>query len=800
MKNILSKIALSFALAAAVIACDKPYEIETPLALTQKKVTLKATLGSTPVIVHASGAWTVGFTETVSWASIDRVKGFGLGEVKFSYAANYGLSRSVGLVFTTDEKVDTVMMVQAAGQSEPTFHFNNPSYTLAKTPDTATIPFSANIPYNLKEVKATVTYADEENDEDWITDVKVFLDSVTFNVAQNFEGKDRTAILRLVHTDADGKALDTQVELVQGKLDPFLSFDAGITGGEVDFALNEVLVPVQSNLLPYLFRIVSSAKISYSGTQKDWIKKIEADASNGGVRVFMTQNNETAARKATVTMSYADENLSSKKTFTLNLTQGRFVKSWTFEEIKDLIQGESGSYKFNDYAVLDAVVVGDKDSKNMEFNPMDPNSNGGTRGMIQDYQDAFSFIENADATQGMRIMYKSKSDNSLARYSKVKFDLNGVTLTKEANPARYTLEGITMANITSVTPGIAAKRKAKTLAELTDDDVYTYVTLQDMEVTFKRGSYANVTDGYTFKADHNPMGSTLAFSDAYPLHLQDASGNVIYMVTNTLVPWRRTGSGVPQGSGEISGILVPGKNSVMARYVKDGDLGRYAIRVIEEGDLDMNTKRFSNVLVEWDWNTSTVAADILKPTTGEGKLFCNISEATGLTTDYNDLVSTGSGKGTINGACRWAANKWWGATADDAPYFQIEFSTKEVSGQNLVYNWSVAQGNGSNSTIFAPAYWHIEYSTDGTNFTKIEHEYAVRPIVWWANNCSLYAIPALSEYSVKLPSTLFGQDKVYVRFIASSQECATTTAPNGGTTSTMSSAYIRFGEMSVLYN
>ena len=56
----------------------------------------------------------------------------------------------------------------------------------------------------------------------------------------------------------------------------------------------------------------------------------------------------------------------------------------------------------------------------------------------------------------------------------MKISLNGVTLTKEADPERYTLSGLTAANIVSQTPGTASDliRKEKSIGQLTDEDIY----------------------------------------------------------------------------------------------------------------------------------------------------------------------------------------------------------------------------------------------------------------------------------------------------------------------------------------
>lgn len=99
--------------------------------------------------------------------------------------------------------------------------------------------------------------------------------------------------------------------------------------------------------------------------------------------------------------------------------------------------------------------------------------------------------------------------------------------------------------------------KTKRIAELTDDDIFTLVSVPDLEIMCKDGAYTNCTDGYSLKDDVNPIGATAPRWDVAPLMCYDKTGEVIHMLTNAAVPWRRFSSGrdlefysvVAQGSG-----------------------------------------------------------------------------------------------------------------------------------------------------------------------------------------------------------------------------------------------------------
>ena len=98
----MKKILLIFSLFALLASCDKPFEMDLPLSVAQRNISLTKDAGSTHVLVYADGDWTATFTEQISWASLNKVSGSGNSDLVFTYSANYGINRKVGIVLQKD--------------------------------------------------------------------------------------------------------------------------------------------------------------------------------------------------------------------------------------------------------------------------------------------------------------------------------------------------------------------------------------------------------------------------------------------------------------------------------------------------------------------------------------------------------------------------------------------------------------------------------------------------------------------------------------------------------------------------
>ena len=112
-RMIMKKVILIITSILLLASCDKPYQLDLPLSVAQRKISLTKDAGSTHILVYADGDWTASFTEPVSWASLNKVSGYGNNDLVFTYSANFGIARRVGIVLAKDELRDTVVLTQA---------------------------------------------------------------------------------------------------------------------------------------------------------------------------------------------------------------------------------------------------------------------------------------------------------------------------------------------------------------------------------------------------------------------------------------------------------------------------------------------------------------------------------------------------------------------------------------------------------------------------------------------------------------------------------------------------------------
>ena len=785
---------------SGVVACSNRYEIEGFRTQTDRYHLSKAE-GKTPVIVYAGGQWKASLTEQVSWASLDRNSGDGLGQVMFSFTENTGLSRKVGVVIEYEGQRDTVVMYQDAGLSSPSVKTAYVQLSLPKCSGQVKTAFTTNLGEQASQLKVRAVYP-EGTESEWLSDLKVEENVISYKVASNVEAHEsRTATFELYIHDADDNKHSSSVTVTQSTDEPFITFGVGKYGMN---AADVRLSVIETNMDAYFTDMYSGAEIEFPAQDIPW-----ASVSEDGV--ISLQKNETGqGRNANLKLSYVDLEGNSWS-FLGNFQQSSQSKpAYSFAELKGFVPEARGSFELEDIdGCIEAYVVGDA-GPNMDNNP---NTDETTIDYTYNYK--VNYVQNTDASSGLRLLMATKEDNKvLKRNGKVLIDLRGLKIVKETNPTRFTLEGLTAASIISQEEGTSLATKSKTVDQLTDDDIYTYTTLTGLEVAFKSGSWTNCHDGYQrkIKAEEavnpngegiNPKGSSApVVFDATPLLLRDANGKQISMVTNNETPWRKYGQGVKQGTCSFSGVIT---HHNMPRWAKDGNIGRYSIRIMEETEIVQTSERFSTVITSWMWDGTFK---------GKDNISYNFDPSVDTyTTDYNHLsnLNSTSKSNAVLYIKKDTGPLWGSADPSDmsaAPYVQVEFSTKGLSGTNLVFNWTTGGGNQSLSYLFYPADWHIEYSADGDTFTSLGIDYAIHPIVWNSNDsngkCPLWAVGGLHEYSTNLPSSLLGKDKVYVRIKASTNKCCGNSKPvtdrYATTISSASGGRIRLGEISVEYN
>ena len=843
MKHDMIRALLAAALLSlGAVACDKPYEMNLPLAVNQHLITLQKEAGSTHILVWSDGGWSARFDKPIDWGSLNKATGEGNSDIVFTYSTNYGISRTVGLVLERGELRDTIQINQdgpytitgESGHTDFGVNFNAATTALIQPGAKIRAPFKSTVPYTTDSYsvmteflaedgssQGVVTFGQEVPDTmkvtPWLTVEEIQKDAVIYTVTDNNSGALRTAVITLRASDAKGEHIQTTCTVLQGiqeaafDLETYKAEFVGAPGaGSIPSKLNE------NNIYAY------ENNISYE-TDADWI--LTPKLTGEGLTFSLALNDTGAPRQADLKVTYTDEaggNISR----TVTVVQRA---SFTFEDVRNLPAG-----LINEDQIIDGYIVSSPESANNCQN-------------LQIAQFKFDFKENArtaiyqslDGKLGFMLKFEDPADNTLPRYTRLRLQIKGLTLVKGANPVTYTLTGVTQGNIYgTLEPNAKLPVKARNIDDLTDDDINTLVDLMDVEIMCKDGAYTNATEGYSIKdvtAGINVVsGGGSPRWDTVPLLMSDRGGSTIYMLTNSYVPWRRranatqlgeglweagTDNGavydkegnvtvpvVPQGSGTFRGIIT---SETLVRY---GEIGRYQIRAIEEGDIQLKDPAFSTTLVEWNWNNKL--ADAL-PEKGDGTL--DFHGATlAAASDFNNTVmvdkkGASNQKGLIPSCALKVTNSWWDFTNDVGKYFDVSFSTAGIRGTNIVFGITWNHGAMGNTTLDSPAHWKLLYSIDGgASFKDVPGEIIKnRSIVWWTTT-SQDSCPGFKDHLRALPNECFNCEKVIVRVQVADKvtdikpdTAAATYLTNLGIeqgTLTNKSTEIRIGTITVRYN
>ena len=450
---------------------------------------------------------------------------------------------------------------------------------------------------------------------------------------------------------------------------------------------------------------------------------------------------------------------------------------------------------------LEALVVSDYRSQNMELNP---NVSWDKVDLGENLRTAY--VESPDGRYGFRLRFAGIYENRLERGDRVRLDLGGCSLTGETDPERYTVDGLCAANVEVLERGVALPAKERRIADLKDEDLYTYVTLAGTEFLSKQGCYANVFESCVQRSRLNAFDQPSRRTDGWASLLKDADNGSIYMLVNTKCAWRRDGRGVPHGVGAVSGVLV---HTPMRRY--GGDMGRYAIRPLDERDIAIPRDTASSyvVVAEWNWDRnydgairfekqgytprspkSGVAGDRVLPDAGEGFLSTTSGARMRLDTEYDTrYAQDGDGKAMrVNAALRLDSDTrdWFRfdnrGRMSGAEAIVVETSTEGVEGRGLSFDFSFLAGNHDiNRSWGYPVEWKVEYSVDGLPFIDAGRIFVLRPVVYndavikdlGLRRLSYDAALGFTEYSVPLPVSLLGHKRLTVRLTPASAVMAT---------------------------
>lgn len=582
---------------------------------------------------------------------------------------------------------------------------------------------------------------------------------------------------------------DTITIKQRGTLTPELIFPVINTsvlgnGGKITAKLT-TNVPMEHVDIQIIYPIEEDQEVADSPT---WVHDdFKYDASKQEFTFTVAANpDQDALRSAQIRLSYVDgwgdQNVSTLYLLQAN-AQNLFGTKTTFPEIR-LWEGA----KITSDVFIEGYIVSDKGNNNVGDNIQ-------TTPTKIDYsqKEKTAYVQSVDGKYGFQISTATIDDNVFKRFSKVQILLKGTTVEKASNPDRYTISGVTSSMVMSQTQGSMADLpvKAKYYSALTDDDIYTYVTLKDCELPIRKGPLTPINEGYGILFNASRITK-------FPLLMRDKQGSSMFLLTNMDVPDRRDGSILPQGSGDVSGIIVHETftrfNDLDAVNPDDnGNIGRYQIRWLKKSEIKLKkevTDGFSALLVEYQY--PNISSGDAFPTNGSnGRLYASNDVNVSATTSYyylglcgadhlgnNNSWGTGvllngskqntstttnnTGKGETSGDGIAATTTWWNYNKDRGEAFILEFSTTGISTDELSLQFSALNWAAKN----CPRYWAVEWSEQGDmdgQWTPIS-KYTVPDVVAWSNTLTSQ-LPGYKNINVKLPLAMLGKSKVYIRLV-----------------------------------
>lgn len=530
---------------------------------------------------------------------------------------------------------------------------------------------------------------------------------------------------------------------------------------------------------------------------EDWIGTPSATAN--AVTVSISKSTLNASRKATITLSYTD-GWNETITETLHITQAAvndvFGTLLDFPALRSMATTE-GKRIEGDYS-LTGIVVSDWRSANMEENPvLTLDAAGEFRNFgvsatvaetVQQVVDTTAsrrtaYLENEDGTLGLRLVFKNAEENRLVFGTRLTVSLDGAVITKENDPDRYTLGTLTSDNMLESETGAAVPVKEKNIYELTDNDIYTFTSLRGLEFPVKEGSYTDIRENHALYSavNDNSVSQTdtkrYFYMDSFANLMVDGEGKAICAPINMLCRWRKPEGGIPQGAGNVNGIIV---HNTIKRY---GDAGRYQIRVVDEtGYAGLTGESPWKIIAGWDlgkaepsYGEASLASEKAGASMTDQHSYKSLIAGTKRTCGISDTYRSIHLSGPITGWWNW--NEEGEITGNNG--LTMEFSTKDLSGEEIMVAFRFYAGRtGTVSTFQAfPSHWFVEYSIDGAPYTPATNAdlsgnpyVHLRSIATYTLQYGSYKIPTsvnaglgASSHAFCLPAEALGKDNVKVR-------------------------------------
>lgn len=428
-------------------------------------------------------------------------------------------------------------------------------------------------------------------------------------------------------SDVDSRR-DTVYVKQKGKIEARLSMDN--TSMVIPGAGGESTASLTTNI-PFSYFTVD---VDYGDVENvGWLDPAKVSMSGEGeaktLSIWSEPNpDDVSVRTASLNLSFVD-GWGDKVALDLIIMQKNAAEALgvlkSFGQIRELYP--NGGEVTEDY-ILEGIVVSNTEGGNAGENEQVSASAIDYTGSARTV-----YIQSVDGKYGFALITYTEEDNIFRQYSKVQVLLKGTEIYLYDNPAKfYQIKGVkksmVASNVKAADSEIVVKEKH--FKDITDEDIYTYVRIKDVEFPVRKGSICPINEGYSIAGKSDRISK-------FPLLVRDINGDSFYMYTNTVCTYRNDGTRVPQGSGDISGVIVHERfsrfeweNGMDLLDMDDnpqlGNIGRYQIRHQTKGDIydhmNMDFKdSFSELLVEYRYWNPDVENGVQKPTYGDNGWF-----------------------------------------------------------------------------------------------------------------------------------------------------------------------------------
>lgn len=602
--------------------------------------------------------------------------------------------------------------------------------------------------------------------------------------------------------------------------------------------MGDTKAEISSNVDP---KSVSFRKVYLDSEASDWITNVKL-VDNHIVVSTKDNTDEKKVRRAIVEVQYTDgwnQTLGGSLRITQANSHNKVGNEISFEELRALAQ-DARTVIDDDYT-LEGYVVSDRFCGNAGDNIQSTSTTIDTTVCHKTV-----YFESLDARYGVAIEFATVQDNILDYGSKAVINLEGATLVKENEPLRYSITGLTGSRVVSsqlVDPS-EIPAKTKRMSELTDEDIYTRVTLTDCEWPIRKGSLTPINEGYTFLYSAQRVTKV-------PTLIRDIEGSSMYVLTNTTCPYRRDGSRMGYGSGTMSGVIVHETHRCFVD--KDnpdeelcGNIGRYQIRHMSRADFnfaDDFKDGFSDMICEWrylvqgneednSWNATYGEGTMNQSYPGAvqgvfnthtypvydfsylgpcGKKYTTNVNGFGIIledgTDYGADYAFDPQKGNLPAnntiALAWMASNWWNTSRNAPEYWLINFSTKDITTDHLSMQLSMLNASQeAKSPIQWVAQW-AESDTQSTTWHTIS-DFVVPDVVLYTVT-QPWQSAGFKPMDIPLPLEMLGKENVYIRLIPANRLGNTTagyldTNYANGSTGSSSKANNAMNYFAIRYN